>query len=137
MSQNNNAEIIGRLTSDPKVGFTKSNQTPYGLFSIAVNESYKNRTTGQWENKEPMFVQVSTYNELAYYVGNILKKGMEVRVTGKARVNTYKDKSQLAIQADTVTVPLRTIAKVVGIPLYQAQQNGYGNGYGNQQGGYK
>lgn len=138
MSTNNNAELVGRLTGEPRVGFTKTSHIPYCLFSIAVNEGYKNRQTGNWENKPPMFFQISTYNELAYYTGQILKKGMEVRVTGKIQENEYKGKVQLAIQADTVAIPIRTIGKLLNIEPYQAAQ--YGNGqenYQNRQGNYQ
>ncbi len=73
--------IIGRLTKDAEVR-TLSNEKQVVNFSIATNESYK--------NKQGERVEQTTYFDCAYWISSnvakLLTKGTLVELTG--RVNT-------------------------------------------------
>lgn len=80
-------EITGRITKDASVHTTKAGKEVVN-FSLAVNESYKQRQTG--ERKE-----IVTYFNCAYWrnkaVAKILRKGNIVLLSGRPKAVAYTD----------------------------------------------
>lgn len=81
-------EITGRLTHDAKVN-TVSGDRQVVNFTVAVNDSYKNKT-GEW-------VQLTEYYRCAYWlttkIANALAKGRLVQLTGWASSNAWVDQN--------------------------------------------
>ena len=76
--------IIGRLTKDAEVR-TLSNEKQVVNFSVAINDSYK--------NKEGERIEQTTYFDCAYWfspkVAQILTKGTVVELTGKVSARAW------------------------------------------------
>jgi len=87
MSGVNKVIIIGNLTSDPDVK-TLQTGTSVANFSLAINESYKDRDGKKVESVE--FVNVVLWHGLAEVAGNYLKKGSGVYVEGKLKTSSYE-----------------------------------------------
>ncbi|MBT8236054.1 MAG: single-stranded DNA-binding protein [Bacteroidia bacterium] len=85
----NKVQLIGNLGQDPEI-VTLENGTKLAKFSIATNDSYKNKegekvTETQWHN-------VVAWGKTAEIVENYLAKGKEVAVEGKLMHRTYETK---------------------------------------------
>ncbi|NIA22639.1 MAG: single-stranded DNA-binding protein [Proteobacteria bacterium] len=79
--------ITGRLTRDPDVRFTKSNQVVVN-FDIANNHAYKDGATNEWK-KLTTFVRVTLYGNLGDRVKEKLHKGTPVFVEGRFQEETW------------------------------------------------
>ncbi len=85
----NKVTIIGHLGGDPDIR-TLENGTPVGRFSVATNESYKDKE-GNWQKTPTEWHNVILWRDLAERA-KILKKGSTVYVEGKISYRKYTDK---------------------------------------------
>lgn len=103
MSGLNKCLFVGRLGKDPATAFTPDG-TQVTKFSIAVDESYKNKF-GE-KNDKVEWVNIVTFGKLAEICGNYLTKGKLVFIEGKLQTKTWeKDEqkhSMTQIVADTM-----------------------------------
>ena len=79
----NKVHLIGNLTNDPVLRYTKQN-TPVASYSIAVN-------TGYGEKQETLFINVATWGKPAEFVSQYFKKGQSIALTGRLKNNSYED----------------------------------------------
>ena len=80
--------LIGRLTHDPELRYTPSNNTPVCSFTLAVERSRKN---AQGE-KEVDFVNIVVWGKLGENCANYLAKGKLAAVDGRLQIRNYTDK---------------------------------------------
>lgn len=78
----NTVMLVGRLTQDPDVRYTKTGKA-VASFSIAVN-----RYVGQSEATD--FVPIVAWERLAEMCGNNLAKGQRVFVQGRLQIRSYE-----------------------------------------------
>jgi len=95
----NNLTIVGRLTKDPELSYTPSNNTPLCKFSIANNTS-KN-------NEDVNFFDVTVWNKPAEVCNQYLSKGSQIVINGRIQQNRYTNKegekrSKVEIVANTI-----------------------------------
>lgn len=83
----NSIDIEGRLTRTPELK-TSAKGVPYCRFSIAYNQSRKNKETGDYTNIAHYFNCV-TFNKLATVVAEF-KKGDPVTIGGILQYNSYE-----------------------------------------------
>lgn len=79
--------LIGNVGKDPQTGQAKG--VSYCSFSVAINESYKDKE-GNWQTNTEWFDCVCWRNT-AEYASNNLKKGMKVYLEGKPKKRSWKD----------------------------------------------
>ncbi len=87
----NQCNFIGRLGKDPEVKFTAGGVSICN-FSIAVGSSWKNKQTGQKEEKTE-WINIDSFGKLADICGQYLKKGSKVFVTGSLTTRKWQDQS--------------------------------------------
>lgn len=81
---------VGNLTKDPELQFGKTG-TAYSRFGLAVEVP---KQAGNWAGeRETVFYQVTVFGSLAEHVAESLHKGDRVIVSGKGRVERWRDKS--------------------------------------------
>jgi single-strand DNA-binding protein len=61
-------------------------------FSMCVNESFKDKTTGEWKDV-PNWVRVIQFGKAATYSMGVIGKGAKVLVSGKLHENVWTDKA--------------------------------------------
>lgn len=105
MSDINRVEITGRLTRDSEHKVTSSG-TDFLSFGMAVNDSVKNRTTGEWEDKAN-FVDVVFFGKAAEWMKRELVKGRFVMVDGKLRYSSWERDGQRASKLEVVASNIR------------------------------
>jgi len=86
----NNCQFIGRLGKDPQIRYTP-NGGAVASFSIACGEQWKNDQGEKQERTE--WVNLTAFGKLAEIIGEYLKKGSQVYVSGKLKTEKWQDKS--------------------------------------------
>ena len=79
----NKVQLIGRLTKDPELRYTKNN-IAVANYSIAVNDGYG-------EKQQTQFINISTWGRSGEFVSKYFKKGQAIALVGRLRSNNYED----------------------------------------------
>ena len=111
MANNLNAvTVVGNITRDPEMRYTPSGVAK-ASFGIAVNRSWRNQQTNEWE-EQTSFFNVVCWREMAENVGTSLTKGSRVVVTGRLEQRSWETdsgdkRSVVEIVADEIGPSLR------------------------------
>lgn len=84
----NKVILMGRLTKDPEMRYTPSNNTPVVSFSIAVNRKFAK----QGEEAQADFFNIVAWSKTAEFCNSYFKKGQQVAVTGRVQNRSYDNK---------------------------------------------
>mgnify|MGYP003385378635 CR=1 FL=1 len=90
MASLNAVQIIGHLGRDPEVKYLQDN-TAVANISVATSEEWKDKATGERKSAVEWH-KVSFFGRLAEIVGEYLKKGSQVYVSGSLRTRKWQDK---------------------------------------------
>lgn len=83
----NKVILMGRLTRDPEVRYTQTNNTLVASFSLAVNR----RFVRQGEERQADFINIVAWSKLGEFCSKYFKKGQQVAVTGRLQTRTWDD----------------------------------------------
>lgn len=81
----NKVQLIGRLTKDPELRYSKNN-IAVANYSIAVNDGYG-------EKQQTQFINISTWGKSGEFVSKYFKKGQSIGIVGRLNSNNYEDKN--------------------------------------------
>lgn len=88
----NKVILVGNVTSDPEIRSTQSGQR-IANFSVATNESWRDKSTGEKREKSE-FHRVVIFSEgLAKIAEQYLKKGSKVYLEGQLQTRKWTDQS--------------------------------------------
>jgi len=87
----NKVILVGNLGQDPEVRYTPGGAAITNI-SIATSESWKDKNTGQTQEKTEWH-RVVFFGKLAEIAGEYLRKGSQVYVEGKLQTRKWQDKS--------------------------------------------
>lgn len=96
-------EVIGNLTDDPELRYTK-NGTPVCAFSVANTPRTKNASTGTWENETSVYYNCTVWSTHAENVAASLRKGQRVMVRGGVHDDSYTNKDGQTVKAQKIIV---------------------------------
>ena len=146
----NKVILVGRLGQDPKLTYLPSG-SPVANFSLATDESYKDREGNKVERTE--WHRIAVYGRSAEFCNNYLSKGRLVYIEGSLRTRSWDDQQgQKRYTTEiVVTGPGHTIQGLdsrgqaseapmgdeggYGGPRRSAPQGGQRQGGGPRQGG--
>ena len=83
----NKVILMGRLTRDPEVRYTQTNNTMVASFSLAVNR----RFVKQGEERQADFINIVVWSKLAEFCSKYFKKGQQVGIIGRIQTRTWDD----------------------------------------------
>ena len=83
----NKVILMGRLTRDPEVRYTQTNNTVVASFSLAVNR----RFVRQGEERQADFVNIVAWSKLGEFCSKYFKKGQQVSIVGRLQTRTWDD----------------------------------------------
>jgi len=86
----NKVILIGNVGQDPEIRFTPSG-SPVASLSLATDDSYKDRQTGQMVSVVDWH-KVVVFGKLAEIVQNYVKAGSKLYVEGKQKTRKWQDK---------------------------------------------
>ena len=89
MSDLNQCNFIGRLGKDPETRYMPNGNAVTNI-CIAVGEQWKDKTTGQKQEKTE-WVNVAAFGKLAEIMGEYLIKGSQVLISGKLTTEKWQD----------------------------------------------
>lgn len=122
----NKVIIIGNLGRDPEIKYTQSN-VPVANFSVATTESWKDKNSGEWQEKTEWH-RIVAWRHLAERAERYLKKGKQVYVEG--RLETRKWQGQDGQERYTTEIIASQLM------LLGRREEGEGGGGGGGGGGY-
>ena len=83
----NKVILMGRLTRDPEVRYTQTNNTLVSSFSLAVNR----RFVRQGEERQADFINIVAWSKFGEFCSKYFKKGQQVGVIGRIQTRTWDD----------------------------------------------
>ncbi len=83
----NKVILMGRLTRDPEVRYTQTNNTLVASFSLAVNR----RFVRQGEERQADFINIVAWNKQGEFCSKYFKKGQQVGVIGRIQTRNWDD----------------------------------------------
>lgn len=83
----NKVILIGRLTKDPEVRYTTTNNTLVCGFTLAVNRRFAKEGEQQAD-----FFNIVAWNKLGEFCSKYFAKGQQVALCGRIQTRTYDDK---------------------------------------------
>ena len=113
----NKAILIGRLGRDPEVRYMPNGEAVCN-FSIATSETWKDRQTGQRQERTEWH-NITLYRRMAEVAGQYLKKGSQVYIEGRIQSRKYTGKDGIE----------RTAYEIIGSEM---KMLGGGNDSGQQ-----
>ena len=90
MANYNKVILMGRLTRDPELRYTKS-ETAICKVGLAVNRRYKDGASGEWK-EEATFVDVTIWGKRGEAYEKYHKKGDATFIEGSLRLDTWEDR---------------------------------------------
>lgn len=83
----NKAILMGRLTKDPELKYTSTNNTAVCNFTLAVDR----RFVRQGEERQADFINIIAWSKLAEFCSKYFRKGLKVSVVGRIQTRTWDD----------------------------------------------
>ena len=83
----NKVILMWRLTRDPEVRYTQTNNTVVASFSLAVNR----RFVRQGEERQADFINIVAWSKLGEFCSKYFKKGQQVGIIGRIQTRTWDD----------------------------------------------
>ena len=83
----NKVVLMGRLTRDPEVRYTQTNNTLVASFSLAVNR----RFARQGEERQADFINIVAWSKTGEFCSKYFKKGQQVGIIGRIQTRTWDD----------------------------------------------
>ena len=80
----NKVILMGRLTRDPEVRYTQTNNTLVASFSLAVNRRFARQG-------EADFINVVAWSKTGEFCSKYFKKGQQVGIIGRIQTRTWDD----------------------------------------------
>ena len=133
-SDSNTITISGNITREPEMRYTPSGVSKV-TFGVAVNRSWRNQQTQEWE-EQTSFFNVVAWRQLAENVSASLTKGSRVVVSGRLEQRSWETESGekrsiVEVVADDVAPSLRFATAEV----HKVERSGPGGGPGDGGGG--
>ena len=125
----NNITITGNITREPELRYTPSGVSKVS-FGVAVNRSWRNQQTQEWEEATSFF-NVVAWRQLADNASATLAKGSRVVVTGRLEQRSWETESGekrsiVEITADDIAASLRFATA----EIHKVERSGPGDGGG-------
>ena len=85
----NKVILLGRLTEDPEVRYTQTNNIIVASFSLAVNR----RFVKEGEERQADFINIVAWNKTGEFCSKYFKKGQQVAIIGRIQTRTWDDEN--------------------------------------------
>ena len=88
MAINNTIKLTGNTGSEVKI--IDNNGKPFAAFSLATTDSYKEKESGEWKDKETIWHDVIAFNPKLIEQLKAFKKGTRLDITGSLSYREFK-----------------------------------------------
>lgn len=126
---NNTFDLTGFVGNDPEKRFNTTNGNPILTVSLAVDDSYKDRETGEIVNRTDWF-ELTIYREgLVDIFEKYVRKGSEIHVRGNLRKQKWESKDRVD-EEGSPRIETRIQLIVTSVRLGRRPKDGTSNGGG-------
>lgn len=112
---------IGNLGKDPEVRYMSSGKA-VASFSIACSESWKDKTTGEKQERTE-WVNCTAFDKLGEICEKYLRKGSQVYVEGRLQTDKYQKDGQDRYSTKVVISDMKMLGKKEGSGYSDSQQS--------------
>jgi single-strand DNA-binding protein len=130
MSGVNKVIIVGRLGSDPELKYTGNSQA-IARFSVATSEQWKNKQTGDMQEKTEWH-RIVVWGKMAEICNQHLSKGRQVYVEGKLQTRSWDDQAtgQKKYSTEIVAQTVQFLGSAAGAGAQEKPQSNANAGGG-------
>lgn len=114
--------LAGNLTRDAELKQT-TNGNAVLTFTLAVNEPYKNPTTGTWDRR-PNFFDCVMFGARAEKLAQYIRKGSKVSIAGRLRYRTWEQDGAKRSKVEVVADEIELMSRDQQQPQQQQTQQG-------------
>src|SRR6185312_1771523 len=125
--------VVGNLTDDVQLKFTPSGAA-VASFTIASTPRSFNKSTGQFEDGQPLFLRCSLWRQAGENAAESLTKGMRVIATGALKQRSYEKDVQKRTVVELDVEEIGPSLKYATAKVTKASRGG-GQGGGGTSGG--
>ena len=79
--------LLGRLTKNPEIKYSQTNNIMVVNFTLAVNRKY----VAPGEERQTDFINIVAYSKLAEFAQKYLKTGLQICVEGRLQIRNWQD----------------------------------------------
>jgi len=126
--------VVGNLTDDVQLKFTPSGAA-VASFTIASTPRSFNKSTGQFEDGQPLFLRCSLWRQAGENAAESLTKGMRVIATGALKQRSYEKDGQKRTVVELDVEEIGPSLKYATAKVTKASRGGGQGGGGNSGGG--
>lgn len=127
----NKVILVGNVGRDPEIRSTQ-NGKEIANFSVATSETWRDRNTGERQEKTEWHRVVVFSEGLVNVIKNYVKKGSKVYLEGQLQTRKWTD--QQGIEKYSTEVVLQGFNSV--LTMLDSRRDGEQGSYGNNDGGY-
>lgn len=93
----NKVTLMGRLTRDPEMRYSSSNNTPIVKFTLAVDKKFK-----QGDDKQADFISCTAFSKTAEFIEKYFQKGKQMGLFGRINTGSYEKEGQKIFTTDVI-----------------------------------
>lgn len=127
----NQCNFIGRLGNDPEVRYMPDGKAAANI-SIGCSEKWKDKQTGE-QKERTEWVRGSAFGKLAEIMGEYLRKGSLVYISGKMQTRKWQDQSGQDRYSTEIVISEMKMLGSKSDNQGQQQQGGWGQPQQPQQ----
>ncbi|MFG2444997.1 single-stranded DNA-binding protein [Nocardia fluminea] len=139
-----NMQIIGNLCSDLELTYTPAG-VAVAHFTVASTPRYRDPKTGEWRDKDPLFLRCNLWREAAENAAASLSKGSRVILMARLKQRSYQtrdgeQRTVFELDIDEIGPSLRwaraTLTRTAGSRQNTSSGTGFGQRSGSRGGGH-
>jgi len=111
----NHCSFIGRLVKDPEVRYSPEG-TAMCSFTLACGWKTKNKEGTEW-------IRVVAYQKLAEIIGEYMKKGSQMHVSGRMVTRTYEKDGEKRYSTEIVAENMQMLGHAKGMQNEQPKES--------------
>ncbi|MFD6449339.1 single-stranded DNA-binding protein [Nocardia sp. NPDC060220] len=136
MSGDTNLQIVGNLCSDLELTYTPAG-VAVAHFTVASTPRFRDPKTGEWRDKDPLFLRCNLWREAAENAAESLSKGSRVILMARLKQRSYQtrdgeQRTVFELDVDEIGPSLRwaraTLTRAAG------SRKNSGSGFGHRDG---
>lgn len=85
----NKSILLGRLTKEPEVRYSQTNNMMVVNFTLAVNRKY----VKEGEERQADFINIVAYSKTAEFIQKYIKKGQQICICGRIQTRSWDDQN--------------------------------------------
>lgn len=102
----NRVVLVGRITKDPELRKTQSQQISYVMFTLAVNKKFNQ----QQDNAD--FISCVAWDKKAEFLSNYIKKGALLIVEGRLQTRKYEASDGVRVITEVICDDVQPLEKI-------------------------